>query len=265
MRAILSVVACLSFSVPVLAQSLIINEIDYDQPGTDTDEFVEIKNTSLSPVNLADLSLAFINGANNTEYLRVSLAPAGMLFPGRYLVVCSSTVAVAAGASRINFVTGTNQIQNGAPDAVVIINTATTTLIHSFCYEGAMPLATIAGFPGTYNLVNGTFLPVSVADSNAVPGSLARVPDGLNTGIDAADWSFVGVPTPGAPNSGLACPADFNGDQQVDDSDFVIFALNYDLLTVPPANAACDLSGDGLVEDADFVLFAAAYDALVCP
>ena len=62
-----------------------------------------------------------------------------------------------------------------------------------------------------------------------------------------------------------SCPADFNGDTFVDDTDFVIFAQAYDAFTVPPANAACDLNSDTFVDDTDFVLFAQAYDSFVCP
>ena len=62
-----------------------------------------------------------------------------------------------------------------------------------------------------------------------------------------------------------ACPADFNGDTFVDDTDFVIFATNYDLFSVPPADPACDLNNDGFVDDTDFVIFASAYDQFTCP
>lgn len=57
------------------------------------------------------------------------------------------------------------------------------------------------------------------------------------------------------------CPGDFNGDGQVDDTDFVLFAGFYDALVDPRG----DLNGDGLTEDIDFVIFAGGYDALVCP
>ena len=56
------------------------------------------------------------------------------------------------------------------------------------------------------------------------------------------------------------CPGDFNGDGQVDDSDFVLFAGYYDLLL----DARGDLNGDGQTDDSDFVIFAGAYDALLC-
>lgn len=64
-----------------------------------------------------------------------------------------------------------------------------------------------------------------------------------------------------------SCPADLNGDDVVDDSDFVIFAAAYNTLLCPDAPAPCnaDLNGDDVVDDADFVIFAAAYNELICP
>lgn len=62
------------------------------------------------------------------------------------------------------------------------------------------------------------------------------------------------------PNGG--CPADFNGDGGVDDTDFVYFAKYYNDLI----NPAGDIDGslDGFTDDGDFAVFAVAYDALVC-
>lgn len=66
-----------------------------------------------------------------------------------------------------------------------------------------------------------------------------------------------------------SCPADLNNDGFVDDSDFVPFAIAYDILDCAdasmPAGCPADVDGNNLVDDADFVLFAAAYDALICP
>ncbi len=66
-----------------------------------------------------------------------------------------------------------------------------------------------------------------------------------------------------------ACPADLNGDNQVDDADFVLFAGAYNILDCAdpamPAGCPADLNGDGVVDDADFVAFVAAYNELVCP
>lgn len=62
------------------------------------------------------------------------------------------------------------------------------------------------------------------------------------------------------PNGG--CPADFNGDGGVDDTDFVYFAKYYNDLI----NPAGDIDGslDGFTDDGDFAVFAVAYDALIC-
>ena len=65
------------------------------------------------------------------------------------------------------------------------------------------------------------------------------------------------------------CPADLNNDGQVDDADFSIFIVQYDVLdcTDPGMPGACiaDLDSDFLVDDADFVIFIAAYNNLLCP
>ena len=51
-----------------------------------------------------------------------------------------------------------------------------------------------------FDLVEGTPLPVDVADSNTVDGTLARIPDGSDSGNAATDWSFTTTPTPGSAN-----------------------------------------------------------------
>lgn len=65
------------------------------------------------------------------------------------------------------------------------------------------------------------------------------------------------------------CPADFNCDEAVDDSDFVVFSTSYDYFdcTDPnmPQTCAADVNNDGFVDDVDFVLFATAYDLFDCP
>ncbi len=63
------------------------------------------------------------------------------------------------------------------------------------------------------------------------------------------------------------CPADFNNDGMIDDTDYGIFALAYDVFECPAAPAECpaDLNLDGLVDDADFALFLLSYDFSMCP
>ena len=56
------------------------------------------------------------------------------------------------------------------------------------------------GVPGTVNLVEAPALPITVADSDLVTGSLIRWPSGVDTDHAEQDWVFTTTPTPGAPN-----------------------------------------------------------------
>jgi hypothetical protein len=157
--------------------ALVINELDYDQVGADADGFVEIANTGTDAADLSGIAIVFVDGSDGIEYLRKPLT--GTLAPGGYL-------AVAAEA------------QNGAPDGVALIDTAGGELLDALSYEGSITSAVIDA--QTYNLVEGTVLPASVADSNAAAGSLSRIPDASDTNDAATDWAFSTVVTRGAAN-----------------------------------------------------------------
>lgn len=65
------------------------------------------------------------------------------------------------------------------------------------------------------------------------------------------------------------CPADLNSDGLVDDADFSIFVVQYDVLDCAdvgmPSGCSADLNSDLLVDDLDFSIFVVAYDAVLCP
>lgn len=88
-----------------------------------------------------------------------------------------------------------------------------------------------------------------------------RMTGGPNFSLVGGFWGGAG----GAPS----CPADFNDDGIVDDSDFVLFASMYDILlcSAPemPSDCPADLNGDLQVDDLDFVIFVDAYNELLCP
>jgi hypothetical protein len=67
----------------------------------------------------------------------------------------------------------------------------------------------------------------------------------------------------------FACATDMNGDLFVDDADFSIFVVQYDVLLCSepnmPFNCVGDFNQDGQVDDTDFTIFAGEYDQLVCP
>ena len=160
---------------PIGAAKLVINEVDYDQVGADSNGFVEIHNAGGAAADLANVDLVAVNGGDGSEYDRVALT--GSLAAGAYL-----DVAI--------------ELQNGAPDGIALLDGA--TLVDALSYEGAITAATIGG--QTYNLVEGTALPATVEDSTTVAGSLIRNPNGKDTNDAASDWAFTTTVTRGTAN-----------------------------------------------------------------
>ena len=162
---------------PPPSSTLVINEIDYDQVGADTEGFVEIKNIGDSEAVLDGIAIVLVNGGDGAEYRRLALT--GTLAAGAYFV-------------------WTTDAQNGAPDGVALVDTASGSLLDALSYEGEIRAATIDG--QTHDLVEGSPLAADVADSNTVDGSLSRLPDGQDTNDAASDWAFAVTKTPGAAN-----------------------------------------------------------------
>lgn len=183
------------------AGSLVINEVDYDQTANpDSQEYVEIFNGTSSPVSLANLALVFVNGSNSNEYKRadISAANGGMLPAGGYLVIGVSSIPVmGAGILYTPPMWGTTDIiQNGAPDAVALINTMTGVVLDKLSYEGSITAANITGITGTVNMVEGT----AATALDPGTGSMSRLPNGSDTNNADVDWKNTTTLTPGAPN-----------------------------------------------------------------
>ena len=176
-------------------QHLVINELDYDQVGSDTAEFIEIYNPG-GDVDLTNLAVIFVNGANNTEYARTNLS--GTLASGGYLVIAAAAVTVDPGATKINFGAATNNIQNGNPDGVLIFDKVTGQVHDALSYGGSITAAKITGQTATINLVEGTA--TTATDSNTKVGALIRNPNGTDNDNAMTDWAFTSTPTPGKAN-----------------------------------------------------------------
>ncbi len=177
-------------NVVMATGGLMINEIDYDQAGTDSTEYIELYNGSGAPINLAGYELRFMNGANNMVvlYNTVDLTPAGTIAAGQYLVVGATAVVsmVPMGTLTIDAGAVTNYIQNGAPDGMILFDNNTMMVVDSVAYEGAMMGLDPA--------------PANLADSNTVAASLCRIPNGVDTNMQV-DWALCNTPTPGAANT----------------------------------------------------------------
>ncbi len=198
----LSVLACAALCVALPARAaIVINEVDYDQVGTDTQEFVELYNNGATAVSLAGLSLRLINGANNAQYGQVDL-PGGVLAPGAYFVICNVNSAVPN--CNLPALAASDSLQNGAPDGLALVDNGALQVISTLSYEGAVTAAVLTGLPGTYNLVNGT--PTALADNNTTAGiGLSRLPNGVDTHNDATDWALIAI-TPGSENGAAPVP-----------------------------------------------------------
>jgi hypothetical protein len=178
--------------------SLVINEVDYDQVGTDTAEYIEIYNASSETVSLAGLSVLLVNGANNTVYDTVDLGGAGTLASHQYLVIGGALVAIPGSAKKIDPLWIQDRIQNGAPDGIALVDTAALVVIDALSYEGSITAAQLTGFAAPVSLVEGT--PTTATDSNTQALSLCRNPDGQDTNNAANDWTTCATLTPGAAN-----------------------------------------------------------------
>ena len=197
--------AAFSSVLTVSKVGLVINEVDYDNVGTDTREFVELYNSSSKPISLAGMTLVFVNGGVTppAEYgaPRVDLSGLTELLPGQYLLVGPATVLDAVDSPNVKELLFTRSTQNGNPDAVGLFHTTSGTMMDALSYGGAVMGATLTGITGTFDLQEGADLTTNLRDSNTAEGSLSRIVNGRDTDTNAADFKFVATPTPGAPNA----------------------------------------------------------------
>ena len=181
---------------PCSVAGLVINEVDYDQPGGDTAEFIEILNTTNAAINLTGYNLYVINCGLNppAPAATISIASAGMIAPGQYLVVGPDSVVVPPEALKIKSGTA---LENGAPDGIVLAETVGKTVRDVLSYEGACATATLPVI-GMVPMVEG--MAANFADTGNGTQSLIRNPNGYDGNNLATDWAVTTTLTPGAAN-----------------------------------------------------------------
>ncbi|MBZ4398351.1 lamin tail domain-containing protein [Myxococcus sp. AS-1-15] len=208
------------FTPPPEGASLVINEIDYDNVGTDNAEFIEIYNRGNAAADLSDLRLLLVNGdAPATaprrpykEFLLSTVTDASgatvtSLPAGGYLVAASANYFAAnplPGVLRLIIVSASNQqtdiIQNGSGDGVGLLKFSTGEIIDTVFYEpgNQNPVFNIETGVGAVDrsFVEGTR--TTAADSTSAAGSLQRVPNGGDTNNNDADFAFLPI-SPGGP------------------------------------------------------------------
>jgi uncharacterized protein len=197
-------VAFLALAPPAGAAStsLVINEVDYDQDGTDGAEFLELKNVSGSAIDLDPYTVQLVNGTGGGASVYDTIAlPSASLAAGDHYVICGSAATTAN--CDLDTAPETNLIQNGSPDAIGL-RTASNELVDTLSYEGD------SGAPYT----EGSGTDVGDVDEPGDDG-LSRCPDGADTDQNADDFAFRSI-TPGAANDCPPPPKPFGtcGDRQ---------------------------------------------------
>ncbi len=173
---------------------LVINEVDYDNPSTDTMEFVEIYNPMGAGENLSGYSLVLVGGADNQEYLRMPLS--GTLPAGGYLVIGTQALLDTVVADlELAFALTSNNVQNGSPDGIALVDAL--GVVDALSYEGEMQSANLLGL-GATSLVEGTAF--AGADTEVSGVSLVRLPNGMDRNNASLDWAVASALTPGASN-----------------------------------------------------------------
>jgi hypothetical protein len=179
---------------------LVVNELDVDQVGLDTAEFIEL--FSPDGVDLWGIVVVLLNGgvSPGQEYGRIDLSSLGFLPPGGYLVIAGPGVQVPLPSVKCSPAgwESSNRIQNGPCDAVTLWDTIGRRVIDTVSYAGVLHRAVIAGETAEVDATEGTA--GAPADSNSVTGSIGRTLNGQDTGLNNADFRFNPVLTAGLPN-----------------------------------------------------------------
>lgn len=182
------IVISLAFSC-AKGQSICINEIDYDQPGSDSAEFIELYNRGVDPEFMGNYTVILYNGSASTPGIYDSIPlPAQTLQPGEFFVICNGGGLVP----NCDMVHGpaSNMIQNGSPDAIALRNNNDMTVFGAVSYEG--------NSNPPYNSGNG--VPLAQSDTGNTPYvGISRFPDGASTNDDSTDFRRACI-TPGHAN-----------------------------------------------------------------
>ncbi|WP_239772390.1 InlB B-repeat-containing protein [Tenacibaculum finnmarkense] len=190
-----------------------INEIDVDQKGRDTNEFIELYDGGTGNTSLDGYSIVLFNGGNDKSYKTIDLTGHKTTADG-YFVIGSSTVA------NVNLVEfAKNGIQNGA-DAIALYHAdaskfrngssiTTTNLIDAVVYDTDDKDDT--GLLALLNLNQPQINEHGKKDKEN--HSLQRVINGSG-GLRNTDTYTQATPTPGAKNTDGSTPPPTNTDTE---------------------------------------------------
>ncbi len=189
--------------------TFVINEADYDQPGTDDAEFIEIYNTTDVALDLGgyEVELVGVSGGAASVYRTITI-PAGTTVPADgFYVICSDPASGLAPLCDQDIAAGSNFIRDGRNNAIGLSDDA-GNVIDAVAYEGVVPGYTEDG-------------PVDPGDDGTTEEeTIARIPDGRDDNNNDSDFD-AGFRTPGLANQEL--PVEFAGfTAQTDGADVLL-------------------------------------------
>ncbi len=160
------------------AATVFINEIHYDNAGTDAGESIEV--AGVAGTDLTGWTLVRYNGSNGTPYGTEAL---------------SGTLADESGGFGFAVVDyPSNGLQNGAPDGVALVDDA-GTVVHFISYEGS-----VVATAGPASGLTGT--DIGVAESSGTPLGSSLQLTGSGASLGDFTWAAEGPNTFGAANTG---------------------------------------------------------------
>ncbi|MDM8567717.1 Calx-beta domain-containing protein [Candidatus Halobeggiatoa sp. HSG11] len=170
-----------------ITSDLVINEVDYDQVGTDTAEFIELYNKGGSGLDLSLYEIQLIDGDGTTVNKTINTM-SGTLAANDYYVICGDNTKTAN--CDLDVTPNSDMIQDDI-EAIVLVVKASNAVVDALTYEGALT---------TNNDIYSEGIGASADSSIEVNVSLSRYADGVDTNANNTDISLRCI-TPGLANN----------------------------------------------------------------
>ncbi len=164
--------------IPGSSSTVFINEVHYDNTGTDTGEFIEIAGPA--GTSLTGWRIELYNGAGGARYDNDALT--------------GTIPSQQAGYGTVSLSYPTDGIQNGSPDGIALVDPS-NTVVQFLCYEG------------TFTATNSTAIGLTCTDIGVTEVGTTPIGQSLQlqgTGTTYGDFTWTGpiANTQNSPNTG---------------------------------------------------------------
>ena len=177
-KTILMIVITAGVMISCMAWSqIVINELYYDSPGTDQGCFTELKGPA--GTSLDGYVLVGVNGNGGSEYASISLSGHSIPTDGYFVVAQDNTVPNYDMIDAATDWQNANYQGTGEGDNVILRLSSTTV--------DAVGYGTFTG--------SGVFVGEGEPAPDVTNTSIGRVPDGVDTNNNAADFAELSSPT----------------------------------------------------------------------